>query len=404
MIRTAVLTLLASLLPAADPPPAPGAAPAADALQGTWSLSSFVVNGDKATDDQLRLGRLSIVGDQYAPTFGTVAVGARFTIDPTKTPRTIDFTYLDGPQRGKTVKGIYSIEGDTLTVCRGLSEGEPRPTRFEAPADSEHMLIVWTRATAGAGEAARELERLQGSWSMLSATTDGKDVPEETARRVTVGILGSSHSVRVGGKVVSRDVGFEVDPTANPKAVTDTVPAGQGRRAVVRGIYKLDGDALTTCMAAAGHDRPTSFDAGPGTGRTLRVFRRDPDARDPSAADGLEHLKFEGTWAFESFRVAGKLLPIEPFREARLTLKGDRFISVDSRGTIHGTFKADAESSPKMIDVTYTDGPDAGQTLLGVYTLDGDTYRVSFAPLGMPRPAKLDEAGGTVSVLRKLKH
>src|SRR4051794_31839562 len=103
MIRTAVLALVAGFLHAADPPPAPGAAAAVDALQGSWAMTSFVVNGDKATDDQVRLGRLVIVGDQYAPTFGTVAVGARFTLDPARSPRSIDFTYLDGPQRGKTV-------------------------------------------------------------------------------------------------------------------------------------------------------------------------------------------------------------------------------------------------------------------------------------------------------------
>jgi uncharacterized protein (TIGR03067 family) len=406
MSRTAVLSLVIGLLAGADAPapPAPGAAAAA--LQGEWRMASLVVHGDPVPEDQVRSGRLSVAGDRYTPTFGTAAVAARIALDPSRAPGAVDFTYLDGPQKGKTVKGIYAVRGDTLTVCRGLGEGDPRPARFEAPAGSGHLLVVWKRAPRASGEAARELARLQGSWTMVSAVTDGKPVPEQSARKVTVHILGTTHAVRVGGQVVAHGVGFEVDPTASPKAVTDTVLDGPGKGTVIRGIYRLDGDTLTSCVAAPDHDRPTSFDAGPGTGRSLRVFRRDPAARDPSTADGLEHLKFEGTWAFNSPTADGRPVAHDELRDARLTLRGDRFVSVNARGTFHGTFKADAEATPRTIDLTYTDGPEAGHTLRGVYALDGDTYRVCLSPAGQPRPRRLDDTGGgnVVSVFKRLSN
>jgi uncharacterized protein (TIGR03067 family) len=188
--------------------------------------------------------------------------------------------------------------------------------------------------------------------------------------------------------------------------VTDTVLDGPGKGTVIRGIYRLDGDTLTSCVAAPGHDRPNSFDAGPGTGRSLRVFRRDPAARDCSAADGLEHLKFEGTWAPSSLTAAGRPAPPDSSRAARLTLRGDRFVSVDAQGTFHGTFKADAEATPRTIDLTYTDGPEAGHTLRGVYALEGDTYRICLSPAGQPRPKRLDDAGGgnVVGVFKRLSN
>jgi uncharacterized protein (TIGR03067 family) len=205
--------------------------------------------------------------------------------------------------------------------------------------------------------------------------------------------------------VVAHGVEFEIDPSASPKAVTDTVLDGTGKGSVIRGIYRIDGDTLISCVGAPGHDRPTTFEAGPGTGRSLRVFRRDAAARDPSPADGLEHLKFEGTWAFASHSVGGRPVPPGTLRDSRLTLRGDRFVSVDAQGTFHGTFKADAEASPRTIDLTYTDGPEAGHTLRGVYALDGDTYRVCLSPAGQPRPARLDDASGgnVVTVFKRLR-
>src|SRR5262249_16562185 len=104
MSRTAVLSLVIGLLAGADAPapPAPGAA----ALQGEWRMASPVVNGDPVPEDQVRSGRLSVAGDRYTPTFGTAAVAARIALDPSRAPGAVDFTYLDGPHKGKTVKGI----------------------------------------------------------------------------------------------------------------------------------------------------------------------------------------------------------------------------------------------------------------------------------------------------------
>jgi uncharacterized protein (TIGR03067 family) len=402
LLASSVLVVMAGLVPGGD---AQGAAPD-DAFQGAWRMSSFVVDGDAADDDQIRSGRLVVEGDRYVPRFGSEAVGARFTLDPKTSPKSIDFTYLDGPQKGKTVLGIYSFEGESLTICRALTETERRPTKFAATPGSGTLLVVWKRGYLASEAEQREVQRLQGTWVMVSATSDGQTVSEERSRRFALVVQGTMHKLMTDGKVAVRGVGFEVDPSATPKQYTNIVPDGSGGRAVVLGIYKLEGDTLTTCQAAPGRERPRSFDAGPGTGRSLHVFQRVGDAKNPSADECMEHLRFEGTWTLDSLLVDGKPRESKEQSALKLTLRGDRFLSVDGNGTVHGTFRVATSSALKTIDITFTDGPQAGRTLLGIYSLDGDAYRVCFSPAGEPRPLRFEPSGKyptVVSVMKRLR-
>ncbi len=50
---------------------------------------------------------------------------------------------------------------------------------------------------------------------------------------------------------------------------------GKDRGERVLGIYKLEKDRLTTCMAAPGKPRPKEFKAEKGSGSTLRTFIRE---------------------------------------------------------------------------------------------------------------------------------
>lgn len=406
MRRLAVLALcFATHAIAQDVTSSPGVD--TSALQGSWNVQSYVVNGDPSHDEHVRAGRLVIAGDHYTPTFGSMSVGSLFKTDPAHNPRAIDFTLLAGPHCGKTVKGIYELSGDTLRVCRAVTESDSRPERFEAPAGSGHLLVVWKRSKSGSGSVAREFGRLQGTWAMKSALNDGHPASEKATSQVALTVLGTTVSVKIGGEVISHDVGLEIDPEASPKSITETVLDGPGKGTVIRGIYRLEGDTMTTCMALPDHERPTTFDAGPGTGRSLRIFQKLGTRGEGSVADGLEHLNLEGKWAFESLQPSATIAALGTIHDSRLTLRGNRFVSVNGRGTYHGTYSIDAEAEPRAIDLTFTDGPEAGHTLRGRYALDGQVYRARFASPDAPRPDRLDRPAGpghVDSVMKRIEH
>ena len=115
-----------------------------------------------------------------------------------------------------------------------------------------------------------EMKNLEGTWQLLSAMKDGKETPAEVVKKIRVVIKGGKHTVYFGDEVAAKEISFVVDPTKDPKTTVDTLPDGKE----IKGIYKLDGDMLTSCVAEAGKNRQSEFASKPGSGHTLRVFKR----------------------------------------------------------------------------------------------------------------------------------
>ena len=116
-----------------------------DRLQGTWSRASAEVNGKPTPEDELKKTTLIIEGDHY--TLRTPEGDRRGTIklDPTKSPKQVDLIPSEGPNKGKTLAGIYELDGDTLRYCLTLT-GKERPTEFASKPGSGQGLFVNKRA------------------------------------------------------------------------------------------------------------------------------------------------------------------------------------------------------------------------------------------------------------------
>jgi uncharacterized protein (TIGR03067 family) len=109
-------------------------------LQGEWSMLSPDGSGETIPDSK-RVCK----GDETTVTFGgQLMMKAKFTLDPSKKPTTIDYSVTDGLNNGKTLLGIYELDGDTVKFCFS-APGKDRPTDFTAKPGDGRISSVWKR-------------------------------------------------------------------------------------------------------------------------------------------------------------------------------------------------------------------------------------------------------------------
>jgi uncharacterized protein (TIGR03067 family) len=278
MRRFLWVALTLGLLTGADGPKTEDGKKTIDSLQGTWTMVSLVIDGEIVTEERVKTGNLVIDGMEYRPELGANAVCATLKVDPTKSPMAIDFSFTAGTNKGKDAKGIFKLENDVLTICRGAADGEDRPKEFTAPNDSGRLLVVWKRSKSAEGGQATavsaERRRLKGSWQVLSYRFDGKDTPaDELTEAFSIYDAEGVVTVQNKGEVIFRGK-TAIDPSKTLKTIDLTFTEGARKGETALGIYEMDGDNLRVCRASPGAPRPTKYSSDAGSGHALMTYRR----------------------------------------------------------------------------------------------------------------------------------
>jgi uncharacterized protein (TIGR03067 family) len=103
----------------------------------------------------------------------------------------------------------------------------------------------------------------------------------------------------------------------------------------------------------------------------------------------------EGTWLPSSAELGGKQFPDEVRKTIRLEVQGDQYTVTVGTQPDRGTCKLNPSAKPKALDITGTEGPNKGRTILAIYERNGDTLRVCYDLSGKSRPAEFKTTAGT---------
>jgi len=110
-------------------------------FQGTWTFESVEAGGKEVPAAEFKGMTVTFEGDKYTVKKGDQVIqAATQELDPSKSPKALDVTVAEGPNKGAVMLGIYEISGDTLKVCFD-PEGKKRPTQFKSASGSQTLVV-----------------------------------------------------------------------------------------------------------------------------------------------------------------------------------------------------------------------------------------------------------------------
>ncbi len=141
-LLTALSVCVLPLLARADDPAR------ADSKQilGRWRIVAGENDGRRETPERIKDTFVDVTPDQISVTDRDEKKTwvTSYKLDPSKSPKTITMTVMQGDWKGKTALGIYRIEGDTLRICYALP-GQPAPAEFATRPGSKQLSFVMKR-------------------------------------------------------------------------------------------------------------------------------------------------------------------------------------------------------------------------------------------------------------------
>ena len=112
-------------------------------------------------------------------------------------------------------------------------------------------------------------DALQGTWSMISCSQDGKPLPEDVIKSISVVVSGDKMTQIMGDQ--KHEHTYKLNPDKSPKEID--VDLGDGK--VGKGIYELKGDTFKVAHGSMPDSpRPKNFTSKEGSGVLIAEFKR----------------------------------------------------------------------------------------------------------------------------------
>ena len=140
---TAAVVTVAGWCLAAEPKDEAAATKAdREKMQGTWSVQSMETDGKREAADALKNQKAEFKDNEVFFKGGKQDYKGVFTLDATQKPKAMDTAMTFSPTKLVKTKGIYQLEGDTLTIAWTEEPNAIRPKEFVSAANSGVRMIV----------------------------------------------------------------------------------------------------------------------------------------------------------------------------------------------------------------------------------------------------------------------
>ena len=138
------------------------------------------------------------------------------------------------------------------------------------------LALALVAADAPKDDAKKDLDKLQGMWTIASGKYDGEELDANLVSKLSFEVKGDQFLIKGDDEVVKQyaKIALKLDPTAKPKLIDFRVTQGDDKGNVIEGVYELDGDEFKICAKLDAKERPTDFKSEENSHTALIVFKR----------------------------------------------------------------------------------------------------------------------------------
>lgn len=143
---------------------------------------------------------------------------------------------------------------------------------------STFLMLLCGAIVCRAGDGKKELDKLQGKWSVVSYEDADKTMDKDAVKSMEITFRGEQMTVRENDKVLL-EFKLKLDSAKKPSTIDFIHLSGELKGNTEPGIYLIDGDNLRMCISEDAAKRPAEFKIDKKLPFSLMTLKRKPEPK-----------------------------------------------------------------------------------------------------------------------------